>query len=175
MNELKKRCQKIKLLAMDVDGVMTDGRMVLDSQGNDLKIFNVKDGVGIELLHQSSIKTAIITREISKIVTNRALKLKIVDVYQGMHEKVAAFKDLSDKYQIPYQEIAYIGDDLPDIPVLNLAGLSICPEDAILEVRKNCYYITKKSGGQGVIREVADLILKAQGKFNSTIKDYLRL
>lgn len=158
---------------MDVDGVMTEGSIILNSSGEDTKIFNVKDGVGIELLHHSGIKTAIITRELSKIVAIRARKLKINDVYQGINNKIMAFNDLSTKYNLKYEEMAYIGDDLPDIPVLNVAGLSICVKDSILEVKKVSHYITKKNGGQGAIREAVNLILEAQEKLSLTINSYL--
>ncbi|MDI6786106.1 MAG: HAD hydrolase family protein [bacterium] len=173
MLSLKRRCQKIKLFAMDIDGVMTEGSMILNSNGEDIKIFNVKDGVGIELLHHSGIKTAIITRELSKIVTIRAQKLKINYVYQGINNKLAAFNDLSNKNNLKYEEMAYIGDDLPDIPILNVAGLSICVKDSIPEAKKISHYITKKNGGQGAIRETVNLILESQGKLTSTINSYL--
>jgi YrbI family 3-deoxy-D-manno-octulosonate 8-phosphate phosphatase len=173
MPTLKQRCQKIKLFVMDVDGVMTEGSMIINSNQEDTKIFNVKDGVGIELLHFGGIKTAIITREYSRVVAFRAQRLKIEDIYQGIEDKLSAFKELAIKYTLKYEEMAYMGDDLPDIPVLKIAGLSICVKDAASEVKRVSHYITSKNGGKGAIREAVNLILKAQGRLEETINSYI--
>ena len=142
------------MLALDVDGVMTDCGMYYSENGDELKKFNTRDGMGIQLLRENGIKIAIITKEKTNIVERRAKKLNVDDLFQGADNKLLALEELKNKYDLDYSEIAYVGDDVNDIPVLKKVGISICPNDAITDVKKICEYVTKKEGGNGVIREI---------------------
>lgn len=150
---MKARFSQIKLLAMDVDGVLTDGSMYYSEKGDELKKFNTRDGMGIQLLKENGIKIAIITKENIKLVERRAKKLEVEDIFQGVENKLLALEELKEKYHLDYSDIAYIGDDINDIPVLKKVGLSICPGDAVIDVKRVCSYIAKKKGGEGVVRE----------------------
>ncbi|MCW7071144.1 MAG: HAD hydrolase family protein [Methanophagales archaeon] len=149
---------KIKLFAMDVDGVLTDGGMFYSEAGEVLKKFNTRDGMGIELLRKNGIIPAIITKEKSEIVLKRAEKLKVEEVYIGVEDKLEVVKRLIKKYNLSFELVAYIGDDINDIPLLKKVGLSCCPFDAVDEVKKIANYVCKTKGGEGAVREVVDII-----------------
>lgn len=166
--DLKERLKKIKLLILDVDGVLTDGSIVYSSNGEEIKTFNVHDGYGIEMLRQAGIPVAIITGRISQIVEKRAKDLKIEDLIQGTIDKVPAAETFARKYNITFDEIAFMGDDLFDIPLLQKVGFSCAPRNARKEVKRIVHYVTKKEGGKGAVREVIDMILEAQKKDKST-------
>lgn len=155
------KARRIKLIISDVDGVLTDSGMYYSETGDELKKFNTRDGKGFELLRNEGIKTAIITSEDTKIVERRATKLKIDFLYQGARDKMPAFEELLAKAGVTPDEVAYVGDDLADIPVLQRVGLSICPQDAIDPVVAFASVRTQARGGEGVVREAAELILKA--------------
>ena len=150
---------KIKLFTMDVDGVLTDGGMYYTEKGEVMKKFNTRDGMGIELLRKNKIIPAIITTENSKIVIMRARKLKIGEVYVGVEDKIKVIEELIKKYNLDFNEIAYIGDDINDLPVLEKVGLSFAPNDAIPEIKQIVDYVTSKKGGDGAVREAVDFIL----------------
>lgn len=150
--------KNIKLLITDVDGVMTDCGMYYSENGDELKKFNTRDGMAIQLLREHGIKTAIITKENTKIVEQRAEKLKFDDVFQGIEDKMVILESLKNKYGFDYSEIAYIGDDINDVPVLKRVGFSFCPNDAIDDVKKICTVIAQKNGGNGIIREFYELM-----------------
>ena len=150
--------QKIKLFAMDVDGVLTDGGMFYSEAGEVLKKFNTRDGMGIELLRKNGIIPAIITKEKSEIVLKRAEKLKVEEVYIGVEDKLEVVKRLIKKYNLSFELVVYIGDDINDIPLLKKVGLSCCPFDAVDEVKKIANYVCKTKGGEGAVREVVDII-----------------
>jgi len=154
---LEQHLKNIKLLITDVDGVMTDCGMYYSENGDELKKFNTRDGMGIQLLREHDIKTAIITKENTKIVEHRAKKLKFDEVFQGINDKMAVLESLKNKYGFDYSEIAYIGDDINDIPVLKRVGFSFCPNDAVDDVKKICTAIAKERGGNGVLREFYEL------------------
>jgi 3-deoxy-D-manno-octulosonate 8-phosphate phosphatase (KDO 8-P phosphatase) len=159
---------KIKLLITDVDGVLTDAGMYYSESGDELKKFNTRDGMGIVLLReQYGIDTAIITREKTKIVENRAKKLKIQHCYQGVLDKTATLRELLTKTGLKPENVAYAGDDINDIDVLKLVGFSFCPSDAEDEVKAVSGYICDKKGGDGVIREIANLVMRAHQKSKS--------
>ena len=147
-----------KLLITDVDGVMTDCGMYYSENGDELKKFNTRDGMAIQLLREYGIKTAIITKENTKIVEQRANKLKFDEVFQGIEDKMDVLESLKNKYGFDYSEIAYIGDDINDIPVLKIVGFSFCPNDAVDDVKKICTAIAKENGGNGVVREFYELM-----------------
>ncbi|HKL76714.1 MAG TPA: 3-deoxy-manno-octulosonate-8-phosphatase KdsC [Halanaerobiales bacterium] len=161
-----KKALKIKLFITDVDGVLTDGSLILGNNGEEFKSFNSQDGMGIKLLQKNDIKVAIITGRSSKIVENRAEELDIKEVYQGIDDKIKTFNNLLDKYSLNSNEVSYIGDDLNDLPVLNEVGLSFTVSNGVDKVKENVDYITEKSGGKGAVREAAELILNIQSDFN---------
>ncbi|MFH1232177.1 MAG: HAD-IIIA family hydrolase [Planctomycetota bacterium] len=166
------KLRKIRMVIMDVDGVLSDGRMILNDKGIETKIFNTYDGAGVVYLQRAGLKTAIITGRYSKAVTYRAKELGITEVYQNAKNKIEALNKILRKYKLSTEEICYIGDDLPDIPVMKLVGYAVAVRNARPEVIKHAHYITKLYGGQGVVREVAEKILKAQNKWQLIMARY---
>jgi len=169
---LIKKIKPIKLLILDVDGVMTDGRIIYDDDGKETKIFDVKDGHGIKLLMRAGIDVAIITARESKVVLHRAKNLGIEMVYQKAMDKTAAFEDILKKKQLSSQEAAYIGDELVDIPLLRKVGFAVAVKDAVEDVKKYVDYITEKNGGYGAVREICELILETQDKWKQATARY---
>ena len=169
------RATRIKTVIFDVDGVLTDRTIAVGTTGELMKNFNCQDGLGISLLHQSGIKTAIITGRTSKIVEIRSQELKITDVYQGVKNKLAAFQALKEAYQLREDEIAYVGDDLIDLPVMIRVGLACAVNNAVAEVKGIAHYIATRDGGKGAVREIAEMILKEQGKWNSLVEAYFTM
>ena len=157
--EIKIKLKKIKLVITDVDGVLTDGGMYYNQDGEYMKKFNTRDSMGMELLLQSNIKTVLVTREDSKIVQERVKKIKIVDLFSGILKKEDLLPDLLEKYDVSNDETAYIGDDVNDLEIMKIVGFSSTPYDGNMVVKNIADYICKTSGGRGVFREVADLIL----------------
>ncbi|MDI9478110.1 MAG: HAD-IIIA family hydrolase [Halanaerobiales bacterium] len=157
--ELQGKMRKIKMLIMDVDGTLTDGKIYLGNDGEELKAFNVKDGLGINLLHKEGIIPAIITGRSSEIVNNRARELKIEEVHQGIKDKLEVYRYLKEKYGLQDEEIAYIGDDLNDLEIMEEAGVSFTVRDGALLLQERCDYCASKNGGEGAVREIIDLIL----------------
>lgn len=154
--------QKIKLLAMDVDGVLTDAGMYYAESGDEWKKFNTRDGMGVKLIQAQGLVTAIITMEQTQIVARRGKKLNIPEVFQGITNKAEVLSLLSRKYDISFQEMAYIGDDVNDLPALRLVGLSAAPADCVEEVRSVVDYVCQKKGGEGAVRELTQIILEAR-------------
>lgn len=151
---------KIKLAAFDVDGVLTDGSLIFDEFGHEFKAFNAKDGQGIVNLNNSGIITAIITARNNGTVKHRAKNLKIKELHQGSQNKLATLVGIMKKYNLSFDEIAYMGDDLPDLCILEKVGLKGCPADAVDEVKNVANFISSKNGGRGAVREFCDYILK---------------
>lgn len=170
--ELFKIAKNIKLLILDVDGVLTDGSIILDNEGNELKVFHVRDGHGIKMLTKAGVQVAIITGRYSKVVERRAHELGITEVYQKYYIKSAAYEHLLEKFGATDKEVAYIGDDIVDISLLKRAGLSVAVADATAETKSISMLITENAGGRGAVREVCDLILKAQGKWQDLLNEY---
>ncbi len=160
------------MVIMDVDGVLTDGRIILDSNGVESKAFYVHDGSAITYLHRVGVKTAIISGRNSKVVELRAKELSIEDVYLGIHKKLDAYAEILKKHKIKDNEICYIGDDLIDLPVLSKVGFSVAVPNAPSEVKERVSYITDAPGGYGAIREVTEKILKSQGKWDIITSRY---
>lgn len=150
---------RIKLFAMDVDGTLTDGKIYMGSSGEVCKAFHIKDGMGIRMLIAHDIIPAIITGRYSKIVENRAKELGIVEVHQGISDKSAVFHGLLKKYHLDAKESAYIGDDINDLDVIALAGISFAPKDAAPEVKKQVSVVLSSKGGNGAVREAIEEIL----------------
>ena len=157
------KAAKIRLLILDVDGVMTDGRIVVNDRGEETKYFDVKDGHGLKLLIKAGIDVIIISGRESKSVEHRAKDLGIKEVYQGIKDKESLCAKLLKQKGLESDQICCIGDDLPDIPMFKHVGIPIAVTDAVKEVRDTACYITKNRGGNGAVREVCDLILEAQG------------
>lgn len=160
IDSIEDQLAKIKLFAFDVDGVLTNGDITYTESGEEIKSFNAKDGQGINMLVKGGYLTAIITARESNIIARRAQDLGIADVFQGSKNKILAVQALMEKYGLDLSEIAYAGDDLPDMCVLEKVGLAFCPLDAVEEVKQICHFISSKEGGKGAVREVTDLLLK---------------
>lgn len=158
----KERLKKIKLLISDVDGVMTDGGMYYSESGGELKKFNTRDGMGIQLLRECGIKIAIVTKENTSIVERRAKKLKVDEIFQGVEDKIIVLEKLKNKYGLDYSEIAYIGDDILDLECMQIVGFAACPADALDIVKMNAHYISKFAGGYGAVRDVCELIVTSK-------------
>ena len=172
MDVLHNKAKKIKLLLLDVDGVLTDGSVWYSDSGAELKPFNIKDGLGIKMLQQGDIATGIITGRNSPIVERRAQELGINWVTQGKVYKVPAFEDLCSKAGVLPEEVAYMGDDLPDLPIIQKVGLSMTVADAHYEVIRGADWQSIYAGGHGAVREAAEFILAAQGKLSNIFKHY---
>jgi 3-deoxy-D-manno-octulosonate 8-phosphate phosphatase (KDO 8-P phosphatase) len=170
--ELQGIAKDIKLLILDVDGVLTDGSIILDNEGNEFKIFNVRDGHGIKMLVKAGIGVALITGRHSKVVERRARELGITEVYQRCHIKTVAFDHIIEKYGLAEKEVAYVGDDIVDIPIFKRVGISIAVKDATDEVRDHASMVTQHAGGRGAVREVCDFLLKAKGLWESVTEEY---
>ena len=173
-SEVAERARRVKLLIVDIDGVMTDGRIVYSIYGDELKFFDVTDGFGISLLNRAGIKTAIITAKKSRIVKMRARDLKIAKAYQGFIDKLIPFDKLLKKFKIAAENICFIGDDLPDMPILRRVGFAVSVPNALDEVKAAAHYITLKAGGRGAVREVCDILLKSQDKWDEATAKYFK-
>lgn len=161
--------KKIKMLVFDVDGVMTDGSITYDEDGKEYKTFNAKDGHGVVRMNKSGFITAIITARNNGTVQHRAKNLNFTELYQGYKYKLPALEELMQKYNLTYDNVSYMGDDLPDICILEKVGLACCPNDAVKEVQDICNFKSQYNGGKGAVRELCDFILEAQG----IEKDYI--
>ncbi len=166
------RLKKIKLLLLDVDGVMTDGRIIFDSNGVESKFFNVKDGHGIKMLQRAGIEVGIVSGRKSQVVANRASELGIALVYQGSLDKLTPYLDILEKTGLADEQIAYMGDDIIDLPVLRRVGFAAAPADALEYVIQHAHFVTRNRGGWGAVREVCDLILMAQGTWEAVTARY---
>lgn len=171
--EIQKRFAAVKLLATDVDGVLTDGSVYYDSAGNETKRFHIHDGLGIVLANLAGIPVVWITGRTSATVERRARELKVAYLAQGVRDKVAALVDVAERFGVTPDQIAYMGDDLNDLPALRWAGLAIAPSDATTEVIQNAFWMTSVPGGAGAVREAIEYILRARGDYEATITAYL--
>lgn len=160
--ELAARARNIKLLLMDCDGVLTDGRLYFSAGGEELKVFHVRDGQGIVMWHQAGFRSGIISGRNSPIVEMRARQLGVEFIVQGRNEKVGAFNEIAAAAGLELNEIAYIGDDIPDAAVMNLAGFAVAVADAANEARTAAHYVTTLKGGHGAVRELIDLLLNSK-------------
>ena len=159
---IQEKLKKIKMLILDVDGVMTDGKIIMDSDGREMKNFNVRDGHGLIMIQRHGIQVAILTGRTSTVVEHRARDLKITEVYQGALNKKEVFAKILKNNNLTPEAIAYLGDDIVDIPVLKMAGFSAAVADALDLVKKEVDYVTVNSGGQGAVREICEMLLKSQ-------------
>jgi 3-deoxy-D-manno-octulosonate 8-phosphate phosphatase (KDO 8-P phosphatase) len=171
--EVVARAQKIRLLVMDVDGVLTDGRMILSDRGEELKMFHTHDGIGLALAHRAGLKTAMVTGETSPIAKARGEKLGVGTVVLGARRKGEVVEALLAEHGLSAEALAYIGDDLLDLPALQRAGLAVAPADAVPDVRAVAHLITRTPGGHGAVRECVEWLLRAQGVWDSVYRAFL--
>ena len=174
MKNIEKAAQIIKLLVLDVDGVMTDGSIYLDAEQELFKSFNAKDGMGISCAIRCGLQVAIITGRCSPIIRRRARELGIVEVCENVKEKRSALAELLQKYNLSLNETAYVGDDLNDLPVLTQVGLACAPADAVEEVKQVCHFVAEKKGGGGAGRQITEFILNARGDWDKIVNSYLQ-
>lgn len=167
------RAKRIKLLILDIDGVMTDGRLYLSGEGETFKQFNILDGLGIKLLRQNGVEVAIISGRSSAALTKRARDLGIEHLYQGREDKLQALTELMAQMTLSLDEVAHMGDDLPDLPVMRRVGLAMAPANAYRLVKQHAQYCTETAGGAGAVREACDFLLSAQGKLDTALAPYL--
>lgn len=163
----REKAKKIKLLILDVDGVMTDGSIILDNEGNEFKMFHVRDGHGVKMAQAAGINVAIITGRKSKVVERRAKELGIREVYQGVYKKSDIYESLLTKYNCEDENVAFMGDDVVDIEILKRVGLAAVPVDADKDTKKLAVFVSTKEGGKGAVREFIDFILKSSGLWPS--------
>ena len=168
------KAKKLKLLILDVDGVLTDGKLFFDNQGNEYKSFHARDGHGIKLLRQTGVEVAVISGRKSNSVALRMKNLGIEHVYQGHENKRAAFIELIEKIGITPEQAAHVGDDLLDLPIMMRVGLAIAVSDANFAVKQRADWCTTLPGGHGAVREVCDFIMQAQGHFDEVVDAYLK-
>ena len=174
MPAIVEKAKKLKLLILDVDGVLTDGKLFFDNVGNEYKSFHARDGHGIKLLRQTGVEVAVISGRKSNSVALRMQSLGIEHVYQGHEDKRAAFNELIEKIGITPEQAAHVGDDLLDLPIMMRVGLAIAVDDANFAVKQRADWCTSLPGGHGAVREVCDFIMQAQGRFDDVVDAYLK-
>lgn len=172
--QLMAKAEKIKLLLLDVDGVLTNNFLYYSDDGQELKSFYTRDGHGMVMLQKSGVDIGIITGRKSQLVANRMRDLKVKHVYQGVPDKLPTFLQLMESLQIGFDEVAYIGDDILDLPILTRVGLSATPADGDPEVKSRVDHISTFEGGRGCVREMCELLMKAQGQWQQHMDFYLR-
>ena len=173
-SEVQSRAARIKLFLMDCDGVLTDGRIWVLEGGEDQKAFNTRDGLGLELLHRAGLKSGVISGRVSSALSRRAEKLGMSYVRQGCENKEQAFAEIVADAGVTNEEVAFAGDDLNDIPLMLKSGLALAVADAAIETRHHAHYVTEASGGHGAVREIVELILKSQDRWDDLVRRYLR-
>ncbi|WP_282003891.1 KdsC family phosphatase [Geotalea uraniireducens] len=171
---MRERLRNIRLLLLDVDGVMTDGRIIFDSNGIESKFFNVKDGHGIKMVQRAGIEVGIISGRESQVVTNRAAELGISLVYQKSLDKLTPYQAILTQTGLSDSQVAYMGDDIIDLPLLRRVGVAAAPADAVPDVLPHVHFVAKNRGGWGAVREVCDLLLKEQGRWDEITARYFR-
>jgi 3-deoxy-D-manno-octulosonate 8-phosphate phosphatase (KDO 8-P phosphatase) len=169
---IKEKLKNVKMLILDVDGVMTDGRIIMDNEGREMKNFDVRDGHGLKIIQRYGIKVALLTGRQSKVVEHRARDLEIDDVYQGAVNKKDVFEKILERHKLAANAVAFLGDDIVDIPVLKRVGFSAAVADALDVVKQSVDYITVNRGGHGAVREICEMILQAQGKWPEIAAKY---
>jgi len=174
MKDILERAAQVKLVIFDVDGVLTDGSLFLGDDGLEYKAFNSRDGHGMKMLQQSGVTVAIITGRTSKVVEYRMKSLGIEHVYQGQHDKRIAFAELLEKLKLSTDEVAYVGDDVVDLPVMSKVGLAIAVQDAHSMVLKHAHWQTPSCGGRGAGRDVCEMLMEARGVLQAELNSYLQ-
>jgi len=173
MKDILEKAKQIKLLVFDVDGVLTDGSLFVGDDGQEYKAFNARDGLGMKMLQRSGVEIGIITARSSHVVEHRMLNLGIKHVYQGKLEKLPAFEALVKKLGLDFEQTAYVGDDVVDLPILMRAGLAIAVQDAHPIAKQHAHWQTPHNGGRGAARDVCDLIMEAQNTLDTQVQYFL--
>lgn len=171
-NYLIERAKKVKVLLLDVDGVLTDGRIIYDSFGRDMKFFDVHDGMGVHLLKKMGIPTILITAKGSKAIKPRAKDMQVDAVYENISPKTSVLNKILRKYKVQSNELCFAGDDLVDLCLMKKVGLPVAVANACVEIKKAAVYVTTRQGGRGAVREIAEFILKSQEKWGKALSLY---
>jgi 3-deoxy-D-manno-octulosonate 8-phosphate phosphatase (KDO 8-P phosphatase) len=171
--KIEERCRNVELILSDVDGVLTDGAVIFDNQGIELKQFHIRDGLGIRLWQKAGFKFGLLTARSSHIVKMRAAELNIEILRQGFEDKLPAAKEVTASLRLKPEQVCYIGDDLTDLPVLRYVGLGVAVADAAKEVRAAADYVTRSAGGRGAVRELIELVLQAKNRWEDLIRNYV--
>jgi 3-deoxy-D-manno-octulosonate 8-phosphate phosphatase (KDO 8-P phosphatase) len=170
--DIREKAKKVKLLLLDVDGVLTDGRIIYDSRGRDMKFFDVHDGMGVYLLFKAGIKTILITAKGSRAIKPRAKDMRVEAVFENISPKTAVLEKILKKYKLDVSQICFAGDDLVDLCLMKRVGFPIAVFNACPEIKQAASYITLREGGRGAVREIAELILKSQDRWKKALGDY---
>jgi 3-deoxy-D-manno-octulosonate 8-phosphate phosphatase (KDO 8-P phosphatase) len=170
---IEQRAARIRLILFDVDGVLTDGTVLLHADGSESKVFDIKDGTGIVWASKLGITIGLLSARSSAATAQRAAQLGITLVHQGVHSKLETFEQIADSLMIDEDDVAYMGDDILDLPVLLRVGLAAAPADAASDVRSRVHWVAKANGGAGAARELIELILRAQGRWDALLASYL--
>jgi len=172
-DEMVSKIMPLRLLVLDVDGVLTDGRIVMSDNGQETKFFDVKDGHGLKLLMRAGIEVIWITGRRSQVVEHRARDLGVQEYHQMIWDKVQVYEEILARKGLTAAEVAYMGDDVVDVPLMKRVGFAVAVADAVEEAKRAAHYVTRHQGGRGAVREVCDLIIKGQGKWNRVMERYL--
>jgi len=173
MQDIIEKTKNIELVILDIDGVMTDGSLFFDNNGDEYKAFNSLDGHGLRMLQECGVKVAVITGRKSELVKHRMNDLGVTMLYQGYRDKIPAFEALLEEVDLDKEQITYVGDDVVDLPIMSQLGFAIAVQNAHPFVKQHAHWITDKNGGQGAVREVCELILEAKGLLNDKLHSYL--
>lgn len=172
--EVLDRAKKITLLILDVDGVLTDGKVYYGNYGDELQSFNVQDGMGMVLWHQAGLQSVIVSGRRSGMVRRRAKEMRITQVFQSATDKEKIYLEVLQNMGKSDEEVCFVGDDLVDVPLLRRSGLAVTVPNAAAGVKESAHYVTEHAGGNGAVREVVDLLLRANGKWEKVTRDFLR-
>ena len=172
LQDLAPRASRITALVLDVDGVLSDGRIIYDEYGDELKFFDVQDGAGLVYWRRMGLRSAVITARKARLIRRRARELQVDFLAQGAVNKLAAYEKFLRKFQLSAEQVCAIGDDLMDLPILQRVGLAVAVPNGVDEVKACCHYVTSRPGGKGAVREVVTLILKARGLWDQILKTY---
>jgi 3-deoxy-D-manno-octulosonate 8-phosphate phosphatase (KDO 8-P phosphatase) len=172
--DVRHRASQVRVILLDVDGVLTDGRIIMGSDGKEARAFFVRDGMGIRVGQMSGLTFGLVSGRESPVVTARAAELGITELHQGIRHKAECFREILARNDLTPETVCYMGDDVIDVPALRLAGLSVAPADAAPEAREAAHYVTERRGGRGAVRELVDLVLRAQGLWDGVIERCFR-
>jgi 3-deoxy-D-manno-octulosonate 8-phosphate phosphatase (KDO 8-P phosphatase) len=173
MTEIDSKARGLRLLLFDVDGVLTDGRILLHADGTESKQYHIRDGTGLVWARRAGLLTGLLSARASMATTQRAQQLSIPIVRQGVSDKLAAYREILDEQRLTDAEVSFMGDDVLDLPVLAQVGLSCAPADAVPDVRERVHWVSQRNGGAGAVRELVELVLRAQGRWQDLVDDYV--
>jgi 3-deoxy-D-manno-octulosonate 8-phosphate phosphatase (KDO 8-P phosphatase) len=172
--EVRERASRVRMVLLDVDGVLTDGRLHMGSDGTEGRTFHVRDGHGIRMGQRGGLLFGILSGRESRVVSNRAAELYITEVHQGVFDKLQRLNEILERLLLPIDGVCFVGDDLVDVPVMRRVGLAAAPCDAMPEARQAAHYVTACAGGRGAVREVVDLVLRASGRWDQATERFFK-